>query len=86
MAASGETLERKFYFVSSGDDENEIKNKLMEISSFFKTSELNAKMCQDLELVNLQFLFTHPAQAAFERVKSTGPYLPPVYERRSLGE
>lgn len=36
MAASGKTLERKFYFVSSGDDENEIKNKLMEISSFLK--------------------------------------------------
>ncbi|MCX7884649.1 MAG: hypothetical protein N2448_06430 [Caloramator sp.] len=86
MAASGETLERKFYFISSGNDENELKNKLMEISSLFKTSELNAKMCQDLELVNLQFLFTHPAQAAFERIKSTGPYLPPVYERRGLGE
>lgn len=84
MASSGDTLERRFYIIMSGKKEKkareELKNKAMELATGLSSCGLNVVLADDNELMDMHFSFTHPGQAAIERVPlTTGPYLPTVY-------
>lgn len=84
MARSGNTLERRFYLIIKGQQEKkareELKNKAMEIASNLIPCGLGAELLNDVELMDMHFCFSHPGQAAIERVpETTGPYLPPTY-------
>lgn len=86
MASSGETLERKFYIVITEDEKieharQELENRIRELQSNLQTADLKSEICEDKELINLLFIFTHPAQAAFERTPEySSMYLPTQYE------
>lgn len=88
MAASGETIEKKFYILASSpskDGADELKNNLMELSSGLQSAGLKTKLLNDTDLINLNFIFTHPVQAAFERgPKISEPYIPPVFDWSDL--
>lgn len=86
MASSGETLERKFYIVIIEDQKieharQELENRIRELQSNLQAADLKSEICEDKELINLLFIFTHPTQAAFERTPEyLSPYLPTQYE------
>lgn len=87
MASGGDVVERKFYILMADKKINtsrdEIINRLKELSGNLMSAGLITRVCEDRELINLNFMFMHPAQAAYERApNTTGPYLPSQLERR----
>lgn len=78
LVASGEALERRYYILLPGKEQAEVLYRAHELASNLGRSGLKAEVCDDQEIVDLLFVFSHPAQAAFERPPAPGPYLPPV--------
>lgn len=71
LAASGETLERNFYILMAqppgkGAD-LELLGKLQELSTMLNGAGLETIICNDQDLINLQYTFAFPVQAAYER-------------------
>lgn len=82
VASGGEVLERKFYLlfteVPSKMAREELIERIREVGSELTQRNLRSHLCTDKELLELEFLFTHPSQAAYERVPEyAGYYLPP---------
>ena len=79
LVSSGEVMERRYYILLPGKDREEIVQKAHELASDLERSGLKVKICEDQEIIDLLFVFLHPAQAAFERPPLfAGPYLPPL--------
>jgi hypothetical protein len=79
LVASGEALERRYYILLPGKEQVEVLQRAHELASNLERSGLKVRVCSDQEIIDLLFVFTHPAQAAFERPPLfAGPYLPPV--------
>lgn len=79
LAASGEAMERRYYVLLPGKDQAEIMQKAHELAGSLERAGLKVKICEDQEIIDLLFVFLHPAQAAFERPPQfAGPYLPPA--------
>ncbi|CEP67119.1 Uncharacterized [Moorella glycerini] len=79
LVASGEALERRYYILLPGKEQVEVLQRAHELASNLERSGLKVGVCCDREIIDLIFVFTHPAQAAFERPPLfAGPYLPPV--------
>ncbi|TYP56839.1 hypothetical protein [Thermosediminibacter litoriperuensis] len=80
IATGGEAMERRFYVMLSGKENNELKTKAHELATNLEKSGLKVEMCTDQDIIDLLFCFSHPAQAAFERPPAfAGPYLSPIY-------
>lgn len=82
MATGGEAIERRFYILLSQPPgklaEQELMQRATELAASLSAMELFADVCDDRELMDLLFVFTHPAQAAYERMPVlSGPYFPP---------
>lgn len=79
LVSSGEAMERRYYILLPGKDRDEILQKAHELASNLERSGLKVKICEDQEIIDLLFVFLHPAQAAFELPPLfAGPYLPPM--------
>lgn len=82
MASSGEAIERKFYYIITQEEKEhakeEIDNRAKELQSNLFGADLKSTICKDKELINTLFLFTHPAQAAYERAPIAGGYYIPT--------
>ena len=79
LVSSGEVMERRYYILLPGKDREEIVQKAHELASNLERSGLKVRICEDQEIIDLLFVFLHPAQAAFERPPLfAGPYLPPL--------
>ncbi|KYH31330.1 hypothetical protein [Neomoorella mulderi] len=77
LVASGEALERRYYILLPGKEQVEVLQRAHELASNLERSGLKVRVCSDQEIIDLVFVFTHPAQAAFERPPIPGPYLAP---------
>jgi len=82
---SGEALERHFYILiqhplgkNAQLDEEFLKHRAMQLTSNLSSAELISSLCTDQELRNLQFIFSNPSHAAFERAPSDSFSMPPV--------
>lgn len=73
IAASGETMERRFYIVISKKDgpkrAEELTNKLRDLKAKFSNAGLKTFICNDDEIIDLYSLFSSPVQAAYERTE-----------------
>lgn len=86
-ATSGEALERQFYFLIDQPigkkpqlDEQVVLQRATHLASSLSSAELLSAVCADAELRTLQFIFTNPAHAAFERAPTDSIFLPPMFE------
>lgn len=84
-ATSGEALERHFYFLIDQPlgkkpqlDEEILIQRATQLASHLSSAELLSTVCGDSDLRTLQFIFTNPAHAAFERAPTDSIFLPPV--------
>lgn len=82
---SGEALERHFYILIKHPigknpqlDEEFIKHRALQLASNLSSAELISSVCTDPELRNLQFIFSNPSHAAFERAPRDNFSMPPV--------
>ncbi|KYH30773.1 hypothetical protein [Neomoorella mulderi] len=77
LVASGEAMERRYYILLPGKEQVEVLQRAHELAGNLERSGLKVKVCNDQEIIDLVFVFSHPAQAAFERPPALGPYLAP---------
>lgn len=84
-ATSGEALDRHFYFILDQKlgkkpqmDEQVLLERSNQLASNLSGAELISHVCNDSELRTLHFIFTNPAQAAFERAPVDVTLIPPV--------
>lgn len=84
-AVSGEALERHFYMLVDQKlgkkphlDEQIAIQKATQLASNLSSAELLSSVCTDYDLRTLHFIFTNPAQAAFERAPVDLVFLPPT--------
>lgn len=81
LVGSGEALERRFYVlipVAGADAQrrgarDELLQRATEFVAALGRAELQAHLCDDREIIDLLFVWLHPAQAAFERAAETVP-------------
>lgn len=71
MASSGETTERRFYFIITKQDGNkadeELMNRINELQIKLSQAELTSYIYYDDELMDVYSLFANPVQASFEK-------------------
>jgi hypothetical protein len=71
LVASGEALERRYYILLSQaagkQAREEVLQRAHELAMNLERAGLKVNVCDDQEIIDLLFCFTHPAQAAFER-------------------
>ncbi|MFB8378176.1 hypothetical protein [Paenibacillus taichungensis] len=84
-AMSGEALERHFYMLiphilgkKTQMDEAVISDRGIQMASNLTHAELVSEVCNDQAHMDLQFLFSNPNQAAYERAPRDVQLLPPV--------
>ncbi|TVX85625.1 hypothetical protein [Paenibacillus agilis] len=82
-ASSGEALERHFYILIAHQlgknpklDEQVILQQATQLAAAMSSAELLSSVCGDSDLRTLQFIFSNPAQAAFERAPIDRIFLP----------
>ena len=82
---SGDALERHFYILVQHPigknpqlDEEFIKQRALQIAANLSSAELISSVCTDNELRTLQFIFSNPAHAAFERAPQDNHSMPPM--------
>jgi len=82
---SGEALERHFYILiphpigkNPQIDEEFVKHRALQLALNLSSADLTSTVCTDQELRNLQFIFSNPAHAAFERSPRDNFSMPPV--------
>ncbi|MGE7828542.1 hypothetical protein [Paenibacillus sp. NPDC093718] len=85
-ATSGEALERHFYILidqalskKAQHEEQVLLQKALELANGLTHAELLSHVCNDNELRDLQFIFSNPNQAAYERAPLNSQSLPPVF-------
>ncbi|MGE5590183.1 MAG: hypothetical protein ACM3ZA_06145 [Bacillota bacterium] len=82
LVTSAGALERRFYVLVNSDtrgpvSRDELLQKARELVAALGRAELSAHLCDERELIDLLFVFAHPAQAAFERAEL--PVVAPLY-------
>ncbi len=84
-ATSGEALEKHFYLLIDSPLGNKpqiaeqvLLQRAIQLSSNLTGAELISSVCTDSELRSLNFIFTNPAQAAFERSPDDISALPSI--------
>lgn len=82
-ATSGEALERDFYIIIRQKNEKYaeelLKQKAGDLATRLSGAGLATNICSDQELRDLNFIFTHPAQAAIEKAPQDDFSLPTAY-------
>lgn len=74
LVTSAGALERRFYLLLPSGyrgpaDRDELLQKARELVAALGRAELSAHLCDERELIDLLFVYAHPAQAAFERAE-----------------
>ncbi|MEN1990235.1 hypothetical protein [Paenibacillus hubeiensis] len=84
-AMSGEALERHFYILIPKElgkkekvDEAVVSDRALQFAGSLTHAELTADICNDQANRDLQFIFNHPNQAAYERSPVSIVNLPPM--------
>lgn len=84
-AMSGEALERQFYMLiphvlgkKIQHDEAALSDRAIQMASSLTHAELVTQVCTDQGHLDLQFLYSNPNQAAYERAPMDVQMLPPV--------
>lgn len=82
IASSGEALEYRFFIILTQGPGKHAHEDLMkrtyELSGDISRAGLDVKVCDDREIVDLVFNFTHPVQSAYEDAPDYwGPVIPP---------
>lgn len=80
LVTSAGALERRFYVLLAGEPRttsDELLQQARELVAALGRAELSAHLCDERELIDLLFVFAHPAQAAFERAEL--PVVAPLY-------
>lgn len=84
-ATSGEALERDFYVVIAQENIKYVEAILLEkakdLSNKLTSAGLISNVCTDQELRELNFVFTHPAQASIEKAPRDQFALPTFYDK-----
>ncbi|HBT47938.1 MAG TPA: hypothetical protein DEA73_08720 [Peptococcaceae bacterium] len=79
LVSTGEALERRYYLLLPGKEREEVLQRAHDLASNLERAGLKVTICEEQEIIDLLFVFLHPAQAAFERPPAlAGPYLPPL--------
>ncbi|PAD71348.1 hypothetical protein [Paenibacillus campinasensis] len=85
-ATSGEALERHFYILIDQQlskkpqvDEQALIQTATELANNLSRANLISHVCNDFELRELQFIFSSPNQAAYERAPLDNTSLPPIF-------
>lgn len=77
-AISGEALETLFFMLFASKNKTELLEQVKQILIDMKNKDLNGYILDHKELMDMNFVFTHPVQAAFERMpEETRDYIPP---------
>lgn len=77
-AISGEALETLFFILFASLNKNELLEQVKQILIDMKNKGLNGYILDHKELMDMNFVFTHPVQAAFERMpEETRDFIPP---------
>jgi len=87
LSSGGEAVERQFYYLFSDKkgkneklEEESLLKRAHEIAAELSTKGLIARVCDDQEIRDLQFLFGNTGQASFERApQHNGPYVNALY-------
>lgn len=85
---SGEIMERLYYMLIAQpagknirQSELEIISRIKDIVNLLYAARLEASICKDDELRNIQFLFFNQKHAAIERAPERDYLYPPIYEK-----
>lgn len=77
-AISGEALETLYYILFASSNKSELLEHVKLIVVELKEKGINGHICDHKELMDMNFIFTHPVQAAYERMpEDTRDYIPP---------
>lgn len=80
LAAGGEALERRFYLIvpaAGKQAREEALARARELAGDLGRAGLTARVCEDAEIIDMLFVWSHPAQAAYERPpERPGPWIP----------
>ena len=77
-AISGEALETLFYILFASPNKSELLEQVKQILVDMKKKGLGGYILDHKELMDMNFIFTHPVQAAYERMpEDTKDYIPP---------
>ncbi|WP_019123863.1 hypothetical protein [Brevibacillus massiliensis] len=77
-AISGEALETLFFILFANKNKTELIEQVKQIAVDLKQRGITGYICDHKELMDMQFVFTHPIQAAYERMpEDTKDYIPP---------
>lgn len=89
VAVTGDALDRQFYilldeFPTNKHHQSEaiLIRRATELISNLNSADLSSHLCSDEELRELLFIFTHPAQAAYERAPQSSIMFQPIFEMR----
>lgn len=80
VAAGGETAERRFYLLLSGEDDAHAIGAAQELMTNLSGAGLLASLCDGQEIMEMLFCFFNPDKSATERVGGAGTLLPPIYQ------
>ena len=79
MVAGGEALERRYYIIlpqkKGSQAREEAIQRAFELKGMLEGAGLEVDVCNDQEIIDLLFCFTHPVQAAFERPPAPTQYI-----------
>jgi len=80
VAAGGETAERRFYILLSGEDEAHAIAAAQELMTSLGGAGLVAALCEGPEIMEMLFCFFNPDKAATERIGVQGATLPSLFQ------
>ena len=80
VAAGGETAERRFYLLLSGEDDAHTVGAAQELMTSLSGAGLTSSLCDGQEIMELLFCFFNPDKTATERIGGPGAILPPTYQ------
>ncbi|MBO8164205.1 MAG: hypothetical protein H0Z34_10875 [Brevibacillus sp.] len=79
-AISGESLETLFFLLFAAENKAELIELVKQLVTELRNKGIGCYVCDHKELMDMQFVFTHPVQAAYERMpEDTKDYLPPQF-------
>ncbi|MGG4456892.1 hypothetical protein ABEX29_01150 [Brevibacillus porteri] len=77
-AISGEALETLFFMLFTSQNKMELLEQVKQILVEMKNRGIGGHILDHKELMDMNFIFTHPVQAAYERMpEDTKDYIPP---------
>lgn len=77
-AISGEALETLFFILFASSNKSELLDQVQQTLVDMKNRGFEGYILDHKELMDMNFIFTHPVQAAYERMpEETKDYIPP---------